>query len=42
MGYNKEDGPERAENRDYEYLAFELPESYLRSLKKSALIRALR
>jgi hypothetical protein len=33
-GYNKEDGPEGAENRDDEYLAFELPEFYLRSLKR--------
>ncbi len=37
MGHDKEDGPEGAKSRDYEYLAFELPEFYLRSLKKECI-----
>jgi hypothetical protein len=41
MGHNKEDGPEGAENRDYEYLAFELPEFYLRSLKKECIDKGI-
>jgi hypothetical protein len=34
---DREYGPEEAENKDYEYLAFELPEFYLRSLKKECI-----
>ena len=41
MGHNKEDGPEGAENRDYEYLAFELPEFYLRSIKKECIDKGI-
>jgi hypothetical protein len=39
MGHNKEDGAEETENRGYEYLAFELADFYLHSLKKECIDR---
>jgi hypothetical protein len=37
MGRSKEDSPEEGANSDFEYLAFELGEFYLQSLKKECI-----
>lgn len=37
MGRSKEDSPEEGTNSDFEYLAFELGEFYLQSLKKECI-----